>query len=107
MANGSDPMDGMQNAHGDKCPCCTTGTVIHQAVIPMVVKGEIILPHCYGVCDDCHRKQYVDKYGYTPEEAPKKVPKKKQLISDDLRFKPQDSLPSGVTVSTGAHASRT
>jgi hypothetical protein len=60
---------------GIECPICHEAATVNIAALPMVDQSDpanpvIILPHEYSVCVDCHRAQYVTKYGCTPEEAP-------------------------------------
>lgn len=61
----ADPVDGMtQVTFGDQCPSCADGIAVHQAMIAMIDDGgDIVLPTYYAVCCDCHRAQYIKKYG--------------------------------------------
>lgn len=57
------------------CLVCQTVPPVHAALKPYVLKdGRVVDPLDYAVCSDCHRQQYVDVYGFTPEEAPSKAP---------------------------------
>lgn len=81
MADGGDPMDMPVNSAGDPCPSCGTGVVECVAVTPaMTEAGDIVLPHNYGICRECHGKQYLAKYGYTPEDAPNQVKAPPKLV---------------------------
>lgn len=101
-ALGTDPMDSMANQGGDMCPCCGKRPATVMAVSPIIVGGEIILPHCFAVCLACHKKQYVEKYGYTPEEAPSKVPPRRLFIADNVRaaVERQIKLQPGVEITS-------
>ena len=63
------------DTRGKTCPVCgTPKSTIHVAVKPAVIRGEIYEPHEYAVCDDCHTKQYVEKYGFNPWERDPNAP---------------------------------
>lgn len=61
----SDPLGALKlSTFGDKCPTCELGIAVHEAVIPMLDEvGDIVLPQHYAICCECHKRDYVRKYG--------------------------------------------
>lgn len=44
-------------------------------VKPVITKaGTIVLPDDYIVCQACHDQQYIERYGFRPEDAPPSGP---------------------------------
>lgn len=81
-----DVMGGTVNNFGDPCPACSgRNKVEHQAVKPAITKdGTIVMPHLYGVCDECHREQYKDVYGFYPDESQTPSPIELEIINTPI-----------------------
>ena len=63
---GADPMGPRLMAFTDPCPVCERPGMyaVHEAVVPLIDEGgDLVLPHLYGICCDCHRRQSLQKYG--------------------------------------------
>lgn len=53
------------------CSCCNERPEVHVALEPIVLDGEVVLPHQYGVCASCYLEQRKRKY---PQEFAEPAP---------------------------------
>ena len=88
---------------GDPCPGCESGIAVHDAIIPAIDEGgDIVLPHFYALCCDCHRAQHNQKHG----DAPYAQCDDSQ-IAIDLRLMNLPPQPIEVSRTSAATAART
>ena len=89
----ADPMQGTRaNAFGDPCPGCESGIAVHDAIIPTIDDGgDVVLPHFYALCCDCHHAQHVMKHGDAPY-----APCNDEQIAIDLRLMNKPPQPIGI-----------